>query len=241
MSMADTGGMLPGSGDSERREPGTFVSRRWLVFLFVGLGLFVGLFVPGVGYTLFILLFCTAELFIYVGVPLALIIWLFLLTRYFGHLGGKKLIGYAFKSGVVVVVTVAVAHLSLPFLMPGYMPQMMGFWCRVKVFADVEGIRTWGKTVELTDEETAQGINGLARYQGERPGCISQFGPTTVDINVETRAVRLTWRGGFGHWGLYVGPAGAGRPGGFTLMLEPGAYVWSETSRSRALRSGKDR
>ena len=207
----------------EEKEPGRFVFRRWKIFLWIGLGVLGLTFVPVVRRAPLRLIFYTAELFVYVGIPVAFLLWAMLLARYFAKAQGKRFVGYALKSGVMVIVSVGVLTMLSPFAVGGgHVTQTAGMWFRMKAFADVGAIREWGEKVEMKKND-----RGVEVYVGELPECVKKLRPGHVTVDSKTRAVNVDWGGGFGHWGLWVGPKGGDyRPGGFALKLEDGAYVW---------------
>jgi len=205
------------------KEPGRFVLRRWKAFLWIGLGVLGLTFVPVVGVVPLILIFFTAELFVFIGVPVGFIVWAFLVGIYYARAQGKGFAGYALKSAVVVMVSTGAIAMMLPFATGGgQVTFTAGFWCRMKTFADVVEIREWAQKVELKADESTG-------FVGEAPYCVKTLRPQHVTVDSKTRAATLAWGSGLWHWGLWVGPKGSEKQQwSFALKLEDGAYVWSQ-------------
>jgi len=121
------------------------------------------------------------------------------------------------------VITVGAIKHALNYSVPGYIPFMMGFRERMQSQANIAGIRKWiGK--------------GFSSKEGEIvpstwPASVKKLSPKFVTIKLEGKAVKLWWGGGFGHWGLVVGPEDMVFPVSkdeFIVPIASGAYVWSE-------------
>ena len=216
--------------EEKRREPGRFVKTRWRLFVYIGVGIFALLFVPGgVGRVMNYLVFVTAELLVYVGFPIGFVVWACLVGRYYVQSSGKGVGGYAARCAAMVGFCTVLLTLATPFFTGGgQLTQTAGLWCRMKAMADVEGIRKWGETAELKTPST-EGAQDEGNYKGELPASIRMLRPGRVTVDATTRAVTIEWaKKGYGRWGLWVGEAGTTRGGEMRMGLKPGAYVWSK-------------
>ena len=117
---------------------------------------------------------------------------------------------------------------------PGYKPFTYGFRDRIRIMADVKDIRDWLRTLSKEDCK-----RNVIRIPSEKwPKSLKIFYPHHVNLGLDENGnpkVRLTWGGGFGHWGFEIGmedmeipPSDFSQFGEYRLSLEPGAYVWHE-------------
>ena len=117
---------------------------------------------------------------------------------------------------------------------PGYKPFTHGFKERIRSEADIEDIRDWLRTLS---KEDYTGENFIAP-QSKFPESFKVLKPRYVNLDMDKNGnpkVRLTWGGGFGHWGVEIGmedmeipPSDFSQDGEYRLPLQPGAYVWHE-------------
>jgi len=105
----------------------------------------------------------------------------------------------------------------------------------MEMTAEIEGIREW----LLTVDEAWYSYKRKDKFN--LPEAIVELDPVhvaTYDLeNNKGFKVRLTWGGGFGHWGIEVGPEDMAIPeteiqedgyGEYRIPLTAGAYVWHE-------------
>jgi hypothetical protein len=64
--------------------------------------------------------------------------------------------------------------------------------------------------------------------QSQWPECVRELEPNAVFYRPSDGVLQLTYGGGFGWWGLSVGPPGTKPYGGYTIPLEAGVWVWHE-------------
>ncbi len=117
---------------------------------------------------------------------------------------------------------------------PGYKPFTHGFRDRIRSRADIPAIRAWLRTLS---KEDYTGENFIAP-QSKFPESFKVLKPRYVNLDMDKNGnpkVRLTWGGGFGHWGIEIGmedmeipPSDFSDYREYRLPLEPGAYVWHE-------------
>jgi hypothetical protein len=117
---------------------------------------------------------------------------------------------------------------------PFYQPFTSGFADRMKSKADVGAIRDWLKT--LTEEHCT---DGKADHSfGPWPKAVVALKPRYVNLDLDDKEnlkVRLTWGGGFGHWGIEIGmpdmmipPSDMRQYGEYRIPIQPGVYAWHE-------------
>lgn len=124
------------------------------------------------------------------------------------------------------------------FSEPGYISDTNTFLQEMKDKADIPAIRAWLNSMPAKDSSYYCFAEGT-EWQDCVPECIKILSPIYVDIeaeNMDSKIVRITWGGGFGHWGLVVGPEDMETPesdlkpphGEYRVPLEAGAYVFHE-------------
>ena len=152
----------------------------------------------------------------------------------------------------------------LPFvslLPPPYEMYTRGFRRHVQLKTDVGAIQTWLSTLDPKDcqdqpldMKVAPGLSYPNPPKSiPSPECVSRLRPRYSKLTRDDKGrpmIRLTWGGGFGHWGLVVGdkdmeipetqertgqeygppdrPQVVYAPGEYRLPLAPGAYIWYE-------------
>ncbi len=181
-------------------------------------------------FLLVIVAHCVFYLVLYLGAPCAAVAWLVaMLCRLFVFKQRRELVWTGVKYGVICFGLMGICFGLLLLAAPGYVTMTEGFWIHMKVWADVEAIRTWGVSYELDGEEPETLSEGSVFVdRGRWPRSIRWLGPNMVVLELRDRSVNLVYGGGFGHWGLTVGPKRTEPPGDFTIPLEDGAWVWHE-------------
>ena len=105
------------------------------------------------------------------------------------------------------------------------------FLQEMKEKADIPAIRSW------LNSSPNKYNSGVWVDGSEWPKCIKELSPNDIQVFYDNnnRQIQLTWGGGFGHWGLIVGPENMEIPesdfephGEYRAFLEPGAYVFHE-------------
>jgi type II secretory pathway pseudopilin PulG len=95
--------------------------------------------------------------------------------------------------------------------------------------ADVAGIRAWAAEYKPDPNasrwDTLDGNEGFDVPQERWPEAIRRLQPNYVSFTTDSKCVHLVFGGGFGHWGLVVGPKGSAPCSGNTLLLEDRAWV----------------
>ncbi|MHC4715442.1 MAG: hypothetical protein ACYS5V_00585 [Planctomycetota bacterium] len=118
---------------------------------------------------------------------------------------------------------------------PGYVRKTKEFRAEMAQQANVAAIRTWAQSYTVSPLDTSYGPGSVDVGQARWPTCIGELDPQFVWYDPQDKVVVLVYGGGFGHWGLTVGPRGA-TPGQFpdiplqdhVLPLADGAWVWHE-------------
>ena len=183
--------------------------------------------------------------------PLMIVITIFpfVVIGFFAIIGAVRLISnwnrYANKKRLIRITQIGISILvtTIPFLplvvftklySPGYKPFTYGFRERMRSKADIEDIRDWLK--RRGKKEPAGDTVRFISYGW--PKSVKVLNPSYVNLDIDKNGnpkVRLTWGGGFGHWGVEIGMEDMEIPqsdfsqfGEYRLPLEPGAYVWHE-------------
>jgi len=198
-----------------------------LIYAGAGAAMFV---LPRRLYLLIIVAHFVFYLVVYVGAPGAAVAWLVaMLCRLFVFKQRRGLVWTGVKYGVICFGLMGICFGVLAFTVPGYVTMSAGFWIHMKVWTDVEAIRSWGVSCELDGGESETLSKGSVFIDRDRwPRSIRWLGPNMVVLGLKDRSVNLVYGGGFGHWGLTVGPKRTGPFGEFTILLEDGAWVWHE-------------
>ncbi len=136
----------------------------------------------------------------------------------------------------ILLITIYFLALFIPIKLysPGYKPFTYGFRERMRSMADIEAIRDWLKR-RGKEEYTGDNVRFISYGW---PKSVKVLNPSYVNPDLDENGnpkVRLTWGGGFGHWGFEIGmedmeipPSDFSQFGEYRLPLEPGAYVWHE-------------
>jgi hypothetical protein len=170
--------------------------------------------------------------FLVLSVPLVFIGTMRLLAGWKGYTSRKRCVRTA-QIGISVFAAIVLAlsgFVPIKPYSPAYKPFMSGFADRMISKTDTEAIRDWLKTVP---KERCTGET-LDSY----PSSVAALKPRYVSLDLDDNGnskVRLTWGGGFGHWGVEIGmqdmrtpPSDFSRFGEYRLSVQPGMYVWLE-------------
>jgi len=181
--------------------------------------------------------------FVYLTLGIFIIVFLIvgaiqLLCNWRRYTRRKKLI----KSLQIGIPFVFVASFAISILtpiethlwQPGYKPFTHGFRARMRSKADIEAIRDWMNTLSKEDCTAENFIAPQSKF----PESFKVLKPRYVNLDMDKNGnpkVRLTWGGGFGHWGIEIGmedmevpPSDFSCFGEYRLPLESGVYVWHE-------------
>jgi len=94
---------------------------------------------------------------------------------------------------------------------------------------DIASIRDWSRAYQPpSDAEATLSGNGVFVPAEQWPEAIRRLNPEMVQYTLGDKCVHIIFGGGFGHWGLTVGPKGTTPYGDRTRSLEDGAWVWEE-------------
>lgn len=133
----------------------------------------------------------------------------------------------------ILLITIYFLALFIPIQLysPGYKPFTYGFREQMRSKADVEAIRDWLKR-RGKEEPTGDAVRFISYGW---PKSVKVLKPRYVNFDLDENGnpkVRLTWGGGFGHWGVEIGmedmeipPSDFSQFGEYRLPLEPGVYV----------------
>ena len=183
--------------------------------------------------------------------PLMIVITIFpfVVIGFFAIIGAVRLISnwnrYANKKRLIRITQIGISILVITILFlplvvftklysPGYKPFTYGFRERMRSKADIEDIREWLKR-RGKKESTGDTVRFISYGW---PKSVKVLNPNYVNLDIDENGnpkVRLTWGGGFGHWGVEIGMEDMEIPisdfsqfGEYRLPLEPGVYVWHE-------------
>jgi hypothetical protein len=187
-------------------------------------------FVPLVGMFVSIVGICCYEFYLYIGIPVILVASFVTAVHGLACRAMRK--GWFIRSVKIGILThggVIVLALAIGLLGGGFATtQEVGFWAKMNYIADVDSIREWGQTYQATpdDEHTLDG-KGVLVKSGKWPTCVRRLEPEMVQFCPGEKAVHLIFCGGFGHWGLTVGPKDA-PSSTYGLPFRSGAWVWAQ-------------
>ncbi|MDP6543272.1 MAG: hypothetical protein QGH60_04725 [Phycisphaerae bacterium] len=179
-----------------------------------------------VGFVLFLGLLSAAYLAVYVAGPLAMLLWVaFMAHRLFVRKDRGALFRAGLKSGVIIFGTIGLVLWTIATIPPPARTFTAGYWVHAKIWSDVEEIRTWaaGRTPSVDRFEP------IAVEQWPASLRRMQVSGGTVTCDPKNFTVIFYEGGGYGHWGLTVGPPGTSPPTGrHAIELQDGAWVWHE-------------
>ena len=171
--------------------------------------------------------FSAFYLVLYVGLPLAFLIWAScLIHRIAIRKKRRRVIWTAVKSAII---TFGVIGLVFGFL--GMIPRTvdtfgLGYWCHVKVWADVDEIRVWGRKWGARMGK----FQSIPKTLWPASLRCMPFTDGALSYRRDDATVTLFEGGGHFHWGMTVAPEGTPVPDGpGVLKLEGGAWVWHQT------------
>lgn len=170
------------------------------------------------------------DLVLYVAPVLGLVLWLAgMAMRILVRRTRNQLIGTSIRYAVVAFGGAGLLVLIIGMGTPGYIRATARFQRQMQKEADVPAIRAWAQNYEPTsqDQTVFEGESVFVR-RDRLPDCIVKLKPGMVQFSLKTKTVHLIFGGGFGHWGLTVGPKGTPPHGDYCLPLEDGAWVWHE-------------
>jgi len=190
--------------------------------------LFVCAFIPLFGLFIYIPFECAGLLWCYYGFVTVCITFpiVFIVTKYHGA-GLLTATASAFRWSVITFGALGLVLSAAVFTMPGYRAFTRGYWLHAKIWLSVPQVREWAKHEPGTTgpRETVP----FARWPTTLK--IASLGEGEVRIDPETKTVMLVDGGGFGHWGIRVGPAEAVEGHfrrSYRIDLQSGAWVWHE-------------
>ncbi|NIP24248.1 MAG: hypothetical protein GWN67_02655 [Phycisphaerae bacterium] len=173
---------------------------------------------------IFIGIWSASFLVIYIGMPLACLVWATSMGyRIFIRKNRQLMIWTGIKYGIIVFGIMGLVFGLCGLVPPTAKTFMLGFWIHSKVWLDAEEIRRWIKENQTsTDPNTnvplAQGpfsLKMIALYSGR------------LNYDKQNSTITMFQGSGFGHWGLTVAPKGTPIPDGWCVKkLEDGAWVW---------------
>lgn len=188
-------------------------------------------------------IFMTSPLIIVITIFLFVVMVLFAIlgiirsiSNWHRYANRKRLIRIIQSVILILVITVPSLcfFISIDLYSPGYKPFTYGFRDQMRSRADIKDIRDWLKTLGKDD---CIGNTGRLPYS-KLSKSVKVLKPRYVNLDMDKNGnpkVRLTWGGGFGHWGIEIGmedmeipPSDFSDYGEYRLPLEPGAYVWHE-------------
>ena len=91
--------------------------------------------------------------------------------------------------------------------------------------ADVSAIRAWASDVIEAHTPGDRRSPILSPDRDDWPACIRSLYPNMVTVSIQTKTVHVIYGSGFGHWGMSIGPDGAGPPKAWPAEREPGRVV----------------
>jgi hypothetical protein len=163
--------------------------------------------------------------------PLAFAGWaaaMFIRTR--GRkMGTATIIWTCVRYAVISAGTTGFLVMLFASATPGYIRATAQFHREMKKTADIEAIRAWAISYQPSadDAPTLWG-SGVFVAETKWPRCIAELQCQMVQFTTDDRVVHIIFGGGFGHWGLSVGPKGTEPYGDYVKGLKDGAWVWHE-------------
>ncbi len=177
-------------------------------------------------FLLFIGMWSASFLVIYIGMPLACLVWAISMGyRIFIRKNRQLMIWTGIKYGIIVFGIMGFVFWFWGSVPPTAKTFTLGYWIHAKVWLDTEEIRRWIKENQ-TSIDTNTNVP-LAKWPSSLKMIPLQSGRLYYDKKNST--ITLDEGGGFGHWGLTVAPKQTPIPDGWcVLKLEDGAWVWHE-------------
>jgi hypothetical protein len=178
-------------------------------------------------FLLFIGMWSASFLVIYIGMPLACLVWaISMVYRFFIRKNRQSAIWTGIKYGIIVFGIMGLAFWSWGLFPPWDKTFMLGYWIHAKVWLDVEEVRTWIKENQTsidpnTNVPLAQwpsSLKLLTLYSGYSGG---------LHYDKQKSTITLHEGGAFVHYCLTVAPKQTPIPDGWCVKkLEDGAWVW---------------
>jgi hypothetical protein len=168
---------------------------------------------------------------IHSAVPiLSLILWLVGMgIRILVRKKRNQLIWSGLRYGIVAFGVAGLLVMIVGGATPGYIRATQKFQKQMQKEADIPSIRAWAETFQPSAENRPTIWGGGVFIDNKQwPECIKKLNPNVVQYSTEDKTMHLIFGGGFGHWGLSVGPKGTPTYGDYTLPLEDGAWVWHD-------------
>lgn len=194
----------------------------------------VAYFLPGcglhsgfpVGMALWMGMWSASLLVLYVGIPLAFLLWvLIIIYRVIVRKNRRGVIWTGIKYGIIVFGIMGLGFWMLGMVPPTAQTFTLGYWIQAKVWVDVDDVRKWTKEYKRSDEANER----IPRVKW--PTCLASIplGRGQLLYDPEISSVTLVEGSGHGHWGLTVAPKGTPLPDYWCVMrLEDGAWVWHD-------------
>jgi len=126
---------------------------------------------------------------------------------------------------------------------PGYISRTHRLQKEMNEKLDVQSIRDWmehppsGGFAEWMEHARSLTYDVISLHREDYPAAVSAVKPVDAYLHWENGVftLKLSWGGGFGHYGVAVGPSNIPAPSSsaneYRLPLAPGAYVWHEIQR----------
>lgn len=171
------------------------------------------------------------QLIMYWVPPLAFGAWLaamFIRMRR-RKMGTATIIWTGVRYAVISAGTTGFVVMLFASATPGYIRATAQFHREMKKTANIEAIRAWAISYEPSadDAPTLWG-GGVFVAEAKWPRCIAELQCQMVQFTGRDHVVHIIFGGGFGHWGLSVGPKGTEPYGDYVKPLQDGAWVWHE-------------
>ena len=171
------------------------------------------------------------DLLLYVAPAVGVVVWVAAMAvRVFVRKNRQLLIWTALRYGVLAFGGTGLLFIPLGLASPGYIRKTEQFRRQMQQKADIASIRAWADAYQPTpDDNRTIGGKDVFVSREKWPECIRRLDPEMVLYTPDKRCVHIIFGGGFGHWGLSVGPKGVPALGReYKLPLEDGAWVWHE-------------
>lgn len=229
LEETSTNGATSSEGTPSKTSRGMTVSCKLAIAICVfyslaGIGLFSGTILS---FFLSNGLVCASFLVLYVGIPLAFVVWaLMMYSRVIVRRNRRSMIWAGMKYGIVIFGLMGLGFWLVGMIPPTAKTFTLGYWFHAKVWVDVDEIRAWAQTQDT--ELDSMATVPLADW----PPCLRRMPLSYGSLrhNPSTSSTTFWEGGGFGHWGVTVAPKGTPLPDGWcVLKLEDGAWVWHDS------------